>query len=108
MTADVETMRTDLMSEGTSRYITDVIPRPDLDGGQIRYTFPNGYGASVIRHRYSYGNEVGLFELGVTVRDQLVYDTPVTDDVLGRLTPEDVERALLQIKALPQAGSVAP
>lgn len=99
--SDADTMRVDLMSEATSRYITEINPLPDMGGGQIRYEFPNGYGASVVRHYYSYGGKAGLFELGVTVGRHLVYDTPVADDVLGRLTPAEVDRALLQIKNLP-------
>lgn len=39
--------QSDLLSEGTSKYITAVLPMSG--GGQIRYLFPNGRGASVIR-----------------------------------------------------------
>jgi hypothetical protein len=101
VTTDVDTMRHALMSEGSSRYITEAKPHP-AGGGQILYTFPNGYGASVVRHSFSYGGSSGRFELAVIGPDnRLCYDTPVTDDVLGWLDPEDVERALLQIKNLP-------
>lgn len=110
---DVEAMRHDLMSEGTSRYITEANPRyiteanphPGRWGGQIVYRFPNGYGASVIRHEYSYGGPQGLFELAVLDGKGLCYDTPVTEDVEGHLTPAEVDRLLLQIKALPPVTS---
>jgi hypothetical protein len=95
----LDVMRQDLMSEGTSRYITEAHARHG--GGQIIYRFPNGYGASVIRHAYSYGGTAGLFELGVLDDKGLCYDTPVTEDVEGRLSPPDVDRLLLQIKNLP-------
>ena len=36
------------------------------DGGiQKLYKFDNNYGASVVHHSYSYGNEDGLWELAV-------------------------------------------
>ena len=37
----------------------------DFGGTRHRYRFPNGYEASVVRHRYSYGGREGLFELAV-------------------------------------------
>ena len=56
--------------------------------------FDNGYGVSVIRHSGSYGNAAGLFELavlkGTADKFELCYDTPITGDVLGYLTPEEV------------------
>jgi len=67
-----------------------------------RYTFPNGYGASVIQGPYSYGGSEGLFELAVTDdKGHLVYDTPITDDVKGWLTEEDADDLLVAIAALP-------
>lgn len=67
--------------------------------------FPNGYGASVVQGPASYGGPEGLYELAVlqgTSRQDmaLTYDTPITDDVLGRLTPEMVTEHLHQIEAL--------
>jgi hypothetical protein len=63
--------------------------------------FDNGYGASVIRTENSYGNELGLYELAVLDKHgDLTYDTPITDDVLGRLTEDDVTEVLQQIQEL--------
>ncbi|HVJ71635.1 MAG TPA: hypothetical protein VM531_09045 [Sphingomicrobium sp.] len=71
-------------------------------GEQAQVTFPNGYGASVVRGRYTYGGSAGLYELAVRGPDgRLDYTTPVTDDVLGHLTPAAVTEALGQIAALP-------
>ncbi|WP_249182454.1 hypothetical protein [Burkholderia ambifaria] len=37
-----------------------------LNGGEQKvYRFDNGYGASVVRHQYSYGGDRGQWELGV-------------------------------------------
>lgn len=65
---------------------------------QTTYAFPNGYGASVIND--GYGGDSGRFELAVLKDDRLTYETPITDDVLGWLTEDDVEKALDQIAAL--------
>lgn len=83
-------------------------------GEQITYRFANGYGASVVRScrmpyglGATYGAQSGLWELAVVkftgpLDDDwhLVYDTPITDDVIGRLTEDDVEELLSRIKAL--------
>ena len=80
------------------------IKRGDPRFGDLHhiYEFPNGYGASVVRNTYSYGNESGLMELAVLGPDgSLCYTTPITENVLGYLTPEDVESTLDAIAALP-------
>ncbi len=88
----------------------DLVFKPKRDGlfsvgVQARVFFPNGYGASVIQSPYSYGGEDGLYELAVLAGDErhhdLTYKTPITDDVLGRLTEQEVSDALAQIAALP-------
>lgn len=72
------------------------------DDVQARHSFPNGYGVSVVRGRGTYGSEDGLYELAVTHPGiGLVYDTPITDDVLGRLTEADVSEAMAEVEALP-------
>jgi hypothetical protein len=76
-------------------------------GVGIRATafFPNGYGVSVIRSPYSYGGPAGLYEAAVLAGDAdncaLTYDTPVTDDVEGHLTPEGVTAFVQKVRALP-------
>lgn len=86
---------------------TDFEPRSSKDRGgyfgeQHKYLFPNGYGASVIRGRHSYGGDDGLWELAVFGKDgDLDYSTPVTSDVEGHLSDEEVNKLLHQIAALP-------
>lgn len=77
------------------------------DGDQAVIFFRNGFGASVVRHSYSYGGPEGLYELAVVVKDekdprgfQLTYETPVTDDVLGWLTADDVIEKLREVSRL--------
>lgn len=72
-----------------------------MGGTQDIYEFPNGYSASVVRTPYSYGGEDGLFELAVLHGGSIMYDTPITDDVLGHLTAADVQAKLADIAALP-------
>ena len=73
----------------------------DYFGGiQKQYQFDNGYGASVICHAGSYGGKRGLWELAVTLYGIIVYDTVITDDVLGYLTTEEVNEQLKAIKEL--------
>ena len=79
-----------------------------FNGWEIRYGFPNGYGASVVRYQLgfagigSYGAEDGLWQLAVLAPDgSICYSTPITYDVLGWLTPGEVNTTLAQIKDLP-------
>jgi hypothetical protein len=63
--------------------------------------FENGYGASVVSHPMSYGGKMGLYELAVLDKNgELTYDTPITDDVIGYLTPEQVTEKLIEIQDL--------
>jgi hypothetical protein len=75
------------------------------NGIQSIVKFENNYGASVVKHEYSYGNKQGLYELAIIKYDEngdwdLCYDTPITDDVLGYLTEDNVTYYLTQIEQL--------
>lgn len=90
------------------------------------YRFPNMYGASVIQSVYtigkitmpfSYGAKEHLWELAVlrftTLDDtdgkydyHLEYETPITDDVIGHLTLEQVDEYLEKIKNLEQPSTI--
>lgn len=76
-----------------------------FDGEQKIYKADNSYGASVVKHSLSYGGTDDLWELAVIKFDEnnnwhITYDTPITDDVLGNLTDEQVFDYLSQIEAL--------
>ena len=74
---------------------------PSADGIISRITFENGYGASVVRHEYSYGGKDGLYELAVLNSDgELTYDTPITTDVIGYLRDIDVTDVMEKIQQL--------
>jgi hypothetical protein len=72
-----------------------------MNGVAARIMFENGYGVSVVCHSFSYGGEKGLYEIAVLDTDgEITYDTDVTDNVIGHLTPEKVTEIMEQIQAL--------
>lgn len=74
---------------------------PYKTGTTSKMFFENGYGVSVVSHTYSYGGKNGLFEVAVLDKDgNLTYDTPVTNDVIGYLEPEDVSKIMEQVQGL--------
>ena len=75
------------------------------DGVQHVYSFDNGYGASVVKHDFSYGGKDGLWELAVLdfsidKTGEITYHTPITQDVIGYLAWKNVEKILQEIKEL--------
>jgi hypothetical protein len=76
-------------------------PRILMGGIISRITFENGYGASVVKGEHTYGGKDGLYELAVLDKDgKLCYDTPVTDDVEGYLSEDEVTKLMEQIQKL--------
>jgi len=77
-------------------------PRGAVYGGIIsRIIFDNGYGATVVQGPHSYGGIDGLYELAVIGKDdEICYDTPITNDVLGYLSDKDVTEVLIKIQQL--------
>lgn len=74
---------------------------PFMVGKKARMMFENGYGVSVVSHTFSYGGKDGKYELAVLDSDgQLTYETPVTNDVMGYLDPEDVTKIMEDIQNL--------
>jgi hypothetical protein len=80
----------------------------DINVGQPLYQalvfFDNGYGASVIQGKGSFGGEQGLYELAVLRREndewEICYDTEITDSVIGYLTQDYVTALLKRIEEL--------
>jgi len=83
-------------------------PRPEHRGGvQATVFFPNGRGASIVCGPGTYGYP-SLYELAVAKGEgedwELDTDTPITDDVLGWLTEDQVTQYLLAIQKLPKVS----
>lgn len=91
-----------------TRFIVDV--HADIIKQQVLFRFDNNYGASVIRGPHTYGGNQGLFELAVVQfngnKHTIAYDTPITDDVLGWLTGDEVFEKLAEIQSLPMNGNL--
>ena len=71
-----------------------------MGGIQKVYEFPNGYGASVIKHKGSYGYDKDCWELAVLFEGELCYSTDITSDVIGHLNDPEVDRLLGEISRL--------
>ena len=95
-------MKTDLKYDDYKIYEVPILGIHE--GFKHRFKFDNNYGASVIKHYGSYGYEEDLFELAVLYFEDdiphLTYTTPITDDVIGNLTNEEVLELLERIKNL--------
>lgn len=63
--------------------------------------FNNGYGASVVIGPHTYGGNDGFYEMAVIDSEfKILYDTPITNDVIGWLDPEGVTEILKNIQDL--------
>lgn len=90
------------------QYLMNVVPvsgRPVMWGDsepgiKLRFTFPNGWGASVIKNWGSYGFENDEWEIAVLDKNGFLhYNNPICEgiDVVGYRTDEDVNDILHQI-----------
>ena len=75
-------------------------PMGDDFGIVSRTQFDNGYEVSVVKSPYTYGGDKGLYELAVFKDGEITYATPVTNDVIGYLRPEDVTEVMAKIQQL--------
>jgi hypothetical protein len=81
------------------------LPSNQINGG-IQYLafYPNGYGASIVQHQFSYGRDRGLWELAVIKGNEeewdICYTTPITSNVLGHLEETEVDELLIKIESL--------
>ena len=84
-----------------------IFENDDMMGISAHHIFPNHYGVSVIKGPYSYGGKEGKYELAILVMkpddiySELCYDTLITNDVMGYLTPEDITNIMKQVSELP-------
>lgn len=102
------------------KYDVEERPHSTGTGVQCLIFFPNGYGASIVRFHIplsfspgrkvgSYGVDKDLWEMAVLKGTEegwsLTYGTPVTDDVIGYLSEDEVGKYLEQVEDLPQRST---
>ena len=81
--------------------IQKVITKQLHAGTQRIFSFPNSpYEASVVCHKFSYGGDLGLFELAVLKNGKVCYTSGITTDVIGHLTEEEVQKLIKRIAKL--------
>ena len=71
--------------------------REDLGGCQKIFEFPNGFGASVVAHAFSYGLELALLD----AEHNIIQHSEITDDVCGFLNVDTCNDILEKIARLP-------
>ena len=71
--------------------------REELGGLQKIFEFPNGFGASVVIHDFSYGLELALLDEDHTI----IQHPDITDDVAGFLNIDSCNDLLEKIARLP-------
>ena len=78
------------------------VRKQERHGGTQRiFSFPNSpYEASVVCHKFSYGGDLGLFELAVYKNGKICYTSGITRNVIGHLTEEEVQKLIKQIADL--------
>ena len=80
---------------------TEMVNNYGVNGKRARMMFDNGYGVSVIRTSFSYGGKMGQYELAVLdTSENITYNTPVTNDVLGHLSEKEVTRYMIEVQKL--------
>lgn len=108
------------MNDAMLRYehpmLLKVTPTRNRPGdAQFVYRFRNGYGASVVQNGTSYTADGRLWELAVIRFENaadnswdICYETPITNDVIGYLDPEDVITYLNRVGDLPPDAQALP
>ena len=66
---------------------------------QARMDFENGFGISVVNGQGAYSSE-GTYEVGVLFEGALTYDTHITNDVIGHLSPKEITEIMKDIQEL--------
>ena len=69
-----------------------------IDGGiQALVELDNGFELSVVRHKFSYGSDKGLYEIGVFLDGELVTPEGWDDQVKGWLDEDGVEQTVAEL-----------
>lgn len=83
----------------------DLVFKPHSIGNGVQaiLKFDNKYGISVVKFNGSYGYSKDLWEIAILDKElDLCYSTPITDDVIGYLSDDEVTDIMKQIQTLPE------
>lgn len=67
---------------------------------QAEINFDNGFGVSVITGDSAYSSEGAPYEVAVLYDGEITYSTPITNNVLGYQTAEEVTDIMKQVQEL--------
>jgi len=73
---------------------------PIGNGVQAVEEFKNEYSVSVVKFAGSYGFTSDLWEVAILYQRSIAYDTPITNDVLGHQTDQDVTDVMKKVQEL--------
>lgn len=65
---------------------------------RYRLNFSNGYGISVVRGLNTYSGD-GTYEIAVLKNNDLCYSTPITDDVVGWVSEEQINTIMEELQS---------
>lgn len=95
-------MNLELRNEEFTKYLTEKF-NDELGGVHYIFRFPNNYGASVIKGKYTYGGDKDLWEMALLYFHdesndyELTYEKDFEVDVIGYLTVYQVNELLRKI-----------
>lgn len=68
--------------------------------------FDNGYGISVIQGKHFYCGR-NTYEVAILKDGSLCYDTPLTDDVLGHQTKDDITKIMKELQTYEKDSKIS-
>ena len=81
--------------------------RREFDAEAVTWKFPNGYGASIASNQITqFTPELAVLKYDEMGESSLVYDTPITNDVVPGINVGDAKVLLGRIKNLKGARNV--
>jgi len=95
---NIDTIQQLFKVSSTSHHTMTLTEREELFGWQKIFEFPNGYGASVVVHDFSYGLEIALLD----ANQNIIQHPEITDDVAGFLNVDSANDLLEKIAKLPK------
>jgi hypothetical protein len=70
-------------------------------GQQAKMQFDNGFGVSVLLGDMFYSNGVDTYEVGILDKaGDLTYSSGITEDVIGRVSSDEVTKIMKQVQKL--------